>query len=33
VTVDGEVVFSKRQTGRHAEFDDILKMVRATRGR
>ena len=31
VEVDGELVFSKTATGRHAEYDDILKTIRASR--
>lgn len=29
VEVDGELVFSKKATGRHGDYDDILKVVRA----
>ncbi len=29
VEVDGRLVFSKKATGRHAEYDDILKEIRA----
>ncbi len=28
VEVDGELVFSKKETGRHAEYEEILKKVR-----
>ena len=28
VEVDGDLVFSKKKTGRHAEYDDILKLIR-----
>jgi selenoprotein W-related protein len=29
VIVDGDLVYSKKQTGRHAEPDEILKAMRA----
>jgi selenoprotein W-related protein len=29
VEVDGELVYSKKATGRHAEYDEILKTIRA----
>jgi selenoprotein W-related protein len=29
VEVDGALVFSKKATGRHAEYDEILKTIRA----
>jgi selenoprotein W-related protein len=29
VEVDGELVYSKKATGRHAEHDEILKEMRA----
>ena len=29
VEVDGRLVFSKKATGRHAEYDEILKEIRA----
>jgi selenoprotein W-related protein len=29
VEVDGELVFSKKATGRHTEHDEILKKIRA----
>lgn len=29
VTVGGELLFSKKATGRHAEYDDVLKKIRA----
>jgi hypothetical protein len=29
VSVDGDLIFSKKATGRHAEYDDILKTMRA----
>ena len=29
VTVDGELVYSKKATGRHAEPEEILKTLRA----
>lgn len=29
VEVDGELVYSKKATGRHAEHDEILKKIRA----
>lgn len=28
VEVDGDVVFSKKKTGRHAEYDEVLKTIR-----
>jgi selenoprotein W-related protein len=28
VTVDGELIYSKKATGRHAEPDEILKKMR-----
>ena len=28
VEVDGELVFSKKATGRHADYDEILKKLR-----
>ena len=28
VTVDGELIYSKKATGRHAEHDEILKVLR-----
>jgi predicted Rdx family selenoprotein len=28
VVVDGDLVFSKKAVGAHAELDDLLKMVR-----
>jgi selenoprotein W-related protein len=31
VTVDGDLVFSKKASGRHAEFDEVLATLR-TRG-
>jgi selenoprotein W-related protein len=32
VVVDGELVSSKRATGKHAELDDIVALVRARSG-
>ena len=29
VTVDGELIYSKKATGRHAEPEEILKTLRA----
>ena len=29
VTIDGDVVYSKLQTGRHAEPGEVLRLVRA----
>ena len=29
VEVDGELMFSKKATGRHAEHDEILKTIRS----
>ena len=29
VEVDGDLVFSKRATGRHGDYDDILKTIRS----
>jgi selenoprotein W-related protein len=29
VEVDGRLVFSKKATGRHAEFDEVLEAVRS----
>jgi len=29
VTLNDELVFSKKQAGRHAEYDDILKEIRS----
>jgi selenoprotein W-related protein len=29
VTVDGTLVYSKKQTGRHAEHDEILTAIRS----
>ena len=29
VEVDGDLVYSKKQTGRHAEHEEILKKIRA----
>lgn len=29
VVVEGTLVYSKKETGRHAEHDDILKEIRA----
>ena len=31
VEVDGRLVYSKKQTGRHAEHDEILGAIRAGR--
>ena len=31
VLVDGELVFSKKKTGRHADYDEVLALVRALR--
>ena len=28
VEVDGDLVYSKKATGRHAEYDEILKTIR-----
>lgn len=28
VTVDGELIYSKKATGRHAEFEEVLKTLR-----
>ena len=28
VEVDGELVFSKKATGRHGDYDEILKTIR-----
>ena len=28
VEVDGQLVYSKKATGRHAEYDEVLKSVR-----
>ena len=33
VTVDGTLVYSKLQTGRHAESGEVMKLVRAHLGR
>jgi len=29
VTVDGELIYSKKQTGRHAEIDEVRKLLQA----
>ncbi len=29
VTIDGELVFSKKQLGRHAEVDEIRELIKA----
>ena len=29
VEVDGELVFSKKATGRHADYDEVLKVIRS----
>jgi len=29
VEVDGELLFSKKATGRHAEYDEILRPIRS----
>jgi selenoprotein W-related protein len=29
VTVDGDLVFSKKQLGRHAEIDEIRQLIKA----
>ncbi|MDQ3964008.1 MAG: Rdx family protein [Actinomycetota bacterium] len=29
VTVDGDLVYSKKATGRHAEHEEILRAIRA----
>jgi selenoprotein W-related protein len=29
VTVDGELVFSKKQVGRHAQPGEVLRLIRA----
>ncbi|MDQ3915906.1 MAG: Rdx family protein [Actinomycetota bacterium] len=29
VEVDGRLVFSKKATGRHADYDEILKKIRS----
>jgi selenoprotein W-related protein len=33
VTVDGKLVYSKMETGRHAEPGEVMKLVRAHLGR
>jgi selenoprotein W-related protein len=33
VTVDGTLLYSKLETGRHAEPGEVLKLMRAQRGR
>ena len=33
VTVDGTLVYSKLETGRHAESGEVIKLVRAHLGR
>lgn len=32
VRVDGELIFSKHQTGRHADYEDVAPAVRARLG-
>ena len=32
VTVSGELIYSKKATGRHAEFDEVLAAVRERSG-
>ena len=32
VQVDGTLVFSKKETGRHADYDEMLASVRKLRG-
>ena len=29
VTVDGDLVFSKKETGRHAKAGEVMKLIRA----
>lgn len=32
VTIDGDLVYSKLATGRHAEYDEVAKPIRQTLG-